>query len=642
MTAAAHPPDFSAAPGNGQPHVPLPPEAPGGGRLPFPSGAGQAASLAAQGTALARQGRHEQAIASFRQALALDPNAAEAHHDLGHVLAEQGWHAEAAACFRQAVRLRPLSGAAHTSLAVALSRLGQHAEALAGFREAIRVEPGYAQAHNNLGVALAQQGQPDEAIAAFRQALRVQPDYADAHYNLGVSLGQLGQRDEAVACYREAVRLRPDMADALNNLGLALSEMDQQGQAIVLLRQAVRLRPAFAEAHNNLGLALADLGRLEEAVAAFEQALRLKPLYAEAHNNLGGVLRGLGRLEEAAACYDLAVQLTPAMAAASAHWNRALTWLHQGNFARGWAEYEWRWKRSTTTRPSFPQPLWDGGPLEGRTILLHCEQGLGDAIQFVRYAPLVQARGGRVVLGCPPPLWALFQSMAGVEHVVAEGQVLPAYDVHAPLMSLPRLLGTTLTTVPAEVPYLSVPSERVEHWRKRLEEWCGRDAFTVGICWQGNPRHKWDRHRSVPLALFRPLARVPGVRLISLQRGPGAEQLGAAGSLVTAVDPCAGQKDEFTFQDTAALIRCLDLVVTVDTAAAHLAGALGAPVWLALSQIVDWRWLDGRDDSPWYPSMRLFRRKHVGDWEPVFAQLATELHHLVRSRFQAEITASSL
>jgi Flp pilus assembly protein TadD len=493
-------------------------------------------------------------------------------------------------------------------------------ESAVAFRGAIRLESGFAKAHHNLAVTLAQQGKSAEAIAAFREALRLNPAYAEAQYNLGNTLGGQDRRDEAIACYREAVRLRPDYVEALNNLGLALTEAGSPAEAAVLLRQAVRVRPDFVEGHNNLGLALADLGRLDEAVAAYEQALRLRPGYADAHANLGSALMNMGRVDEAVAAHDHALRLEPD--AASAHWNRSLALLLAGDFAQGCREYEWRWKRKSAVPRPFRQPRWDGASLAGRSILLWCEQGLGDAVQFVRYASLVKERGGRVILECPGTLTSLFRTVPGVDQVVAEGTQLPGFDVQAPLMSLPAIVGTTSVSDKAQIPYLSADPQRTEYWHSRLDCVSG---LKIGIAWQGNPRHRWDRHRSIPLARFIHLASVHNVRLISLQKGPGTEQLREVQGRFEVIDFGNALDQDGAFVDTAAIISCLDLVVTTDSAVAHLAGALGARVWLALSTVVDWRWLLERDDTPWYPSMRLFRQRRLGDWSDVFERMAAEL-----------------
>jgi Flp pilus assembly protein TadD len=470
-------------------------------------------------------------------------------------------------------------------------------------------------------VALAQAGRPQEAVGALEGALRLKPDYPEACYNLGNVLRELGRRDEAIERFRQAVSQRPCYAEALNNLGLALSESGRPGEAAVLLRQAARLRPQM-EAHNNLGLALADLGRFGGAEGCYERALALDGGYAEAHVNLGSCFKERGRSEEAVACYEQALRLDPT--SASARYNRALALLQQGDYERGWPEYEWRWRRPQTPRP-FEQPRWDGSPLEGRTILLWCEQGLGDTIQFIRYASLVKAKGGTVVLECPPRLVPLLSTCAGVDRLMAEGEALPGFDVQTPLLSLPGLLGTTFESVPAEVPYLHPEPQRVERWRKRLE---GVQGYRVGVVWQGNPKFQWDRWRSVPLEEFAPLAGVEGVRLVSLQQGHGAEQVRALHDRFPVEDLGEKLDVEGAFLDTAAVMRCLDLVVSADTAAAHLAGALGVPAWVPLAKVADWRWGRGRAGTPWYPATRLFRQRRLGEWRPVFRRMAENLHGL--------------
>ncbi|HJT76014.1 MAG TPA: tetratricopeptide repeat protein, partial [Gemmataceae bacterium] len=580
------------------------------------------------GDVLLSQNRSPDAADAYRQALRLQPGAPDLHYGLGLALARQGRPAEAVPHFRQALHRRPEHAPARRHLGIALAELGRLDEALPLLRQAAQESPNSAPVHLNLGTALAQAGRPEEAAASLEQALRLQPDYPAACYNLGNVLRELRRHEEAIERYRQALRLRPDYAEAFNNLGLALTEARRPEEAVVFLRQAVRLRPAMKEAHNNLALAYADLGRFAEAEACCQEALRLDAGYVEAHSNLGNVYKEQGRLAEALACYQLALWLNPE--AASTHYNRALAWLQRGDYARGWPAYEWRWRRPQTPPRPFPQPRWDGSPLRGKTVLLYMEQGLGDMVHFLRYAPLVRRQGGRVVVECPASLVPLFSTCPGIDQLVAEGEPLPAFDVQAPLLSLPGLLGTTLATVPAGVPYLHAEPERVARWRQRLG---AASEFRVGVVWQGNPRHAWDRHRSTPLACFAPLAEVAGVGLYSLQKGPGVEQLRAAAGRPAVVD--LGEELDAAggaFRDTAAVMQCLDLVVTADTAAAHLAGALGVPVWVALSAIADWRWLVGREDTPWYPTMRLFRQERLGDWDEVFARMAGALRRLLEER----------
>jgi tetratricopeptide (TPR) repeat protein len=567
-----------------------------------------------------RSGKLRQAVELCRQVVKAEPYHAEAWHLLATTWQALGNAKEACEGYKQALRLRPESADLHCGLGVALAESRRLEEAITHFRQAIQARPGHAPAHLNLGVALAQQGKPQEAIGSLEEALRKNPKYADAHYNLGNVLRDLRRKEEAVEHYRQAIALRPGHVGAYNNLGLTLTEMGKHAAAMVFLQQATRLDPKGKEAFNNLGLACAGLGDFQKAVECYEEALCLDAAYPEAHANLGSAYQEQGRLEEALACYEVALWLEPGRA--SAQYNRALSWLKAGNYEKGWPAYEWRWRRPTMPPRPFQQPRWDGSSLEGKTILLWCEQGLGDTIQFVRYAKLVQERGGKVVLECPGSLVDLLATCPGVERAVAEGEALPEFDMQAPLMSLPGLVGTTLETVPAEVPYLSVEAKLVEWWGRRL----GGKDFKVGLVWQGNSRHPWDRWRSIPLGRFAPLAEVPGVKLVALQQGTGADQVGVVKERFKVEElregPGGGER---SFADTAAVMRNLDLVVSVDSSPAHLAGALGVPVWVAVAAVSDWRWMVVREDTPWYPTMRLFRQESLGAWGEVFASMAREL-----------------
>ncbi len=543
------------------------------------------------GNALKDQGQLTEAVAQYQEALRLKPDYTEAFLNLGNALKDQGQLTEAVAQYQEALRLKPDYAEAHYNLGLALKEQGRLAEAVAQYQEALLLKPNYADAHNNLGNALKDQGQLTEAVSQYQEALRLKPDYAEAHNNLGVALNEQGQLAEAVAQYQEALRLNPDYTEAHYNLGNALKDQGQLAEAVAQYQEALRLNPDYAEAHNNLGIALNGQGQLAEAVAQYQETLRLKPDYADAHNNLGFVLNGQGQLTEAVARYQEALRLKPGYA--EAHWNRALAWLLAGDFERGWPEYEWRWQRKDliSSKRSFSQPLWDGSSLAGRTILLHAEQGLGDTIQFIRYVPLVKRRGGTVVLECQPALLPLLQSCAGVDRLLAQGSSLPPFDVHAPLLSLPGILETTMSTIPAEVPYLFADASLVEHWRQELSPLTlpspptaggegrvrGR-GFKIGVAWQGNPIHKNDKQRSIPLSVFEPLARLEGIRLFSLQKGTGSEELAQNAGRFPITD--LGSRLE-TFMDTAAVLKNLDLVVACDTAVVHLAGAghscLGRP-----------------------------------------------------------------
>jgi Flp pilus assembly protein TadD len=521
---------------------------------------------------------------------------------------------------RALLRQVPRSAEALCLLGAIAQARGKTTEAVAHFREALRARPDYTDALNNLGAALARLGQFDEAIACFRQAVRLQPADADAHNNLGNALRLHGDVEEAVAALERALRLSPDHAEAWNNLGLALARQEKVAEALASFRKAVQLRPEHASNHNNLGIALLH-DDPEEAAACLREAVRLQPDYVDARNNLGHALRGLGRYTEAMTCFDTALRQRPDHS--GTHHNRALLRLQLDDYQQGWAEYEWRWQCPDFREPPYPQPRWDGTALQGRTILLRFEQGIGDTLHFIRYARLVKERGGTVLAACPKNLTRLLSTCPGIDRLLVEGSPLPAFDVHAPLLSLPALFDTTLATVPATVPYLSAEPALVEQWRAELRTAPG---FKIGIVWSGNPKHKENRARSMPLTYFSRLAEVPGVQLISLQKGAGSEQLREQSTRFPILD-LGSRLDETTgaFVDTAAVMRNLDLVVCCDTAVAHLAGALGVPVWLALSFSPDWRWGLQREHCPWYPTARLFRQPERENWAEVFTQIQAAL-----------------
>ena len=384
------------------------------------------------------------------------------------------------------------------------------------------------------------------------------------------------------------------------------------------------LKPSYADAWNNLGNVLEQQGELEQACQSYQEAMRHQPHGATAYNNLANVRKQQGRLSDALASYDEAVKRDPEFA--EAHFNRALLWLLMGNWTEGWPEYDWRWKTKDFPRHTFKQPRWTGEPLVGRTLLVLAEQGLGDTIQFIRFVAKLRQLGGRVIVQCHAPLRPLLADCAGLDDLVLAGAPLPHFDLYAPLMSLPGILGVMPDSVPAEVPYIQAQAKLVEHWRKELEPLKG---LKVGISWQGRPTYRGDRLRSIPLAQFTRLGDVPGVRLISLQKGAGRDQLQEFPNSVDILD-LGSRLDEQTgaFMETAAVMMNLDLVISSDTAVVHLAGALGAPVWVALNLIPDWRWLLHREDTPWYPSMRLFRQLEYGRWDDVFVRMSQELKTL--------------
>jgi tetratricopeptide (TPR) repeat protein len=571
------------------------------------------------------QGRQEEAITAYREALRLNPRHVEAHFNQGIAYAALGQNAQAADAFRNAARERPGLADAHFNLGLALFALGRLPEAIAALREAVRLSPDWPEAHYNLGFALSAADQVDLALASFAEALRLKPDYADAHFSLGIALRKKGRLDDAIQSYRNALRCQPDHAAAHNNLGNALLDRGNLADAEASSAQAVQLKPEWPEAHGNLANVLLAQDRLEDAVARYRKALELKLDWAEGHLNLAIALQAMGKLDLALASCARAIELRPDYA--EARTQRGMLYLLSGRWTEGWPEYEWRWRCADMPPPSFPGVRWDGSTLAGKTILLHREQGLGDTIQFIRYAALLKHRGARTLVVCQPSLVRLLSTCPGIDQIVAEGDALPRFDFWALLMSLPGLVGTTPTTIPGPVPYLFAEPEHVDKWRGEMVSYRG---YKIGISWQGDPKHRSDRRRSIPLARFAPLARLPDVRLFSLQKGFGRQQLASVDFPIVDLAPRL-DLESGAFLYRAAAMKHLDLVISADTSIAHLAGALGVPVWLALPFAPEWRWLQDRDDTPWYPTMRLFRQPRPGDWDAVFDRMAETLRHQASS-----------
>ena len=518
---------------------------------------------------------------------------------------------EAAALCRQVLGETPNDPAAQHLLGVIGFGLGDAAAALKWLEKAVAADGAAAEHQHDLGRAYHAAGRFAEAAACQRRALDARPDYAEAQFHLGNALAAQGEGKAAAGCYRAALALRPEYAEAHANLGLMLAEDGRLDEAAACYEAALRLDPGSAVTRNNLGNVHARRGDFAAAAALFEHAIRLDPGYVAPRINLGNAILELGDPQTALACYDSALAQAPDQV--EAHRNLGLVHLLLGDYSAGWRE--WRWPAPGPRR--FAQPEWRGEPLRGEPILLYAEQGFGDVLQFVRYAPLVAACGGRVILEVPAELRRLLAGMPGTETVVACGDALPEFTSHCSLLSLPLAFKTELGTIPAAVPYIRVPAAAaLPH--------PGGDGLRVGLVWAGRPEHNRDRLRSLPLAALAPLADVPGVVFYSLQKGPAAEQL--AGAPLPLVDLSPRITD---FADTAAAVAALDLVISVDTSVGHLAGALGKKVWLLLSYVPDWRWLLGRDDSPWYPTARLFRQPAGGDWAAVATNITAALKALV-------------
>jgi tetratricopeptide (TPR) repeat protein len=507
--------------------------------------------------------------------------------------------------------------------AVSAYKAGKLGDAEQLCRQVLSTQPGHFDAAHVLAVVQAARGRNDLALASYDRALALRPEQPDALNNRGNALLALGRVDEAIASYDRALFARPDFPEAHCNRGSALEKLQRWDEALASYDRALALRPDYADALYNRGNVMKSLERYSDALVDYDRALALRPRHADAHNNRGQVLRELLRYDEALASYDAALALQPehTMARCNAAAMRLLT----GDFGRGWADYEWRWKKPSVVRTnrSFQQPIWLGGEqIAGKTILLHSEQGLGDTIQFSRYVPLVAARSAQVIFEVQKPLQALMADFAGMAQVIARGDALPAFDVHCPLMSLPLAFGTLLGTIPAAPAYLRAPAERSTKWQARLAP---SRRPRIGLVWSGNPGHERDRERSIPLRALLPLLDT-GAAAVSLQkdvRPDDAAVLDEYGDILNAGGEFAD------FSDTAAVISQLDLVISVDTSVAHLAGALGKPVWILLTHMPDFRWLLGRDDSPWYPSARLFRQDRDRAWDSVITRVRAALGDLV-------------
>lgn len=585
-----------------------------------------ATALSGSAAALRRLGRPKEAVARARAAYALHPTA-EAHCHAGAALCDLRHYPEAVACFDQAIVVKPDCIEAHNYRGIALQRMQRTAEALVSFDQALSLAPGCAELLNNRGNVLRQLRRFTEALACFERALAQQPRCAVTHNNCGLVLQALDRHREAVERYRRALELQPDLAEAHNNLGTVLCELGQPADALISCARAYELQPDIRGIHGNLGNALRDLGRPEEALAHYELALLEDPRSAANHCHRGNAWFDLRQIPEAIADYDKAIAADPQYA--RARFNKGLCLLLSGDFAQGLRLYEWRKKLDAASANAVSGPAWLGEQeINGRTLFVHAEHGLGDTIQFCRYARLAEERGARVVLAVQPQLCELLTGLSPTIRVIALDEQPGDFDYHCSLMSLPLAFGTTLASIPGHAPYLAPDPVRLALWRQRL----AGPGFRVGIVWQGS-RHRIDIGRSPPLKAFGRLTNIPGVRLISLQKGEGVEQLRRELKRfpveLLAEDFDAGPQ---AFLDSAAVMCNLDLIITADTAAAHLAGALNCPTWVTLKDVPDWRWLLDRSDTPWYPSVRLFRQSHRGDWEGVFDALHSELDRVTGSK----------
>ncbi len=595
-------------------------------------------------------GAHKQALESFDRALAIRPKTPDVLAAKAAALQALKRPNEAVACYDAALAAEPRSAELAYNRATALEALGRVDAALAGYGAALAAKPDFVEALNNRGVLLQAAGRAESALADYDRALTLRPDHVPLLHNRGRLLRDLGRFDEALASLDRAIAAAPGRPDLHNSRGLVLLGTGRIEEALASFARGLKIAPADLPLRLNAakadlalgrpdralatieaapaaqqgaaelaaieGSALYELQRYEDAVAAYERGLAAVEGHAGLWTDRANALREFGRFDEALASYDRALALEHGHGPALYGCGTLLLFL--GRYREGWPGFEHR-RITPVWRPrGAGTPEWDGAPLDGRTLLLHGEQGLGDTLQFVRFAGLLADRGERVIVEVPESLRALVATRPGLD-VRASAEPPPPHDVHASLMSLPFLLGTGDDLGSARVPYITADPARVAAWAERLP----KGPFRIGIAWQGNPRAGVDRLRSVPLAAFAALARLPGVELVSLQKGDGLDQLDALpeGMTVSVLPPDFASGPD-SFMDTAAVIANLDLVVSIDSAVSHLAGALGRPVFVALKQVPEWRWKPEGDESDWYPSARLFRQARRGDWDELFGRIA--------------------
>ena len=580
--------------------------------------------------------KYEDSATALLRAIELKPDYADAHNNLGIVYAERGDLPKAEASYQEALRHRAEFPEAQNNLGNLFYRMGRLDEAVTAFDVATTLRPAYAEAHTSQGDAFVNQGEADKALDAYRKAVEAAPDSINAWFKFANALYQKEDYERAMLAYRKCVDINPNQPRTLTNLGAALEKLARIDEAAMILRHAIVLSPNDPVALKNLGHVVLKLGHVGEGLHLLRRAVELAPDDDDAHYTYGNALVRMERLQEALDCYTRVRELKPD--AARAYFAPAAVLLMSGRFTQGWAAYESRFGMSTykTNVKNVKERLWDGSPLKGRRLLVHVEQGFGDTLQFIRYLPLLRERepNETIKLICEPELLPVLKQVEGYDEIYAlRSENVIEYDVQVPMLSLPHRFGTTLETIPNKTPYVAPPKDA----KARVKRATGT-KLAVGIVWAGRPTHSDDRFRSCPIEWFSNLFDVPGVEFFSLQWGPRSGEI----SPYLDRDNVTSLSDSLTnFGETAAFIDQLDLVIAIDTAVAHLAGALGKPVWTLLAFGGEWRWLFRREDSPWYPNMRLFRQRILGDWRPVFIRLKTALSQLAAENGAAGIVLES-
>ena len=600
-----------------------------------------------------QSGQFTIAVKLIKRALKVSPNQPDFLFDLANALRESGQFEEAVQVYRKVIEFKPSSAEIYNSLGVSLSKLNLLEEAIRVYQHTIRFDPKYAPTNHHMGISFAELGQFDKAVSvckkaieldhynyevyntlgniytelgqfenglrAYQKALDLNPCIAKLHFNFANMLKLKGKLEESVVAYKRSIVLNPSYSEAYYNLGTLLQKQGKLEESVVVYHKAIVINPNYAEVYNNLGHMLHKQRDLDGAFQLYQKAVSLKPDFLVAYRNLGDVLSQQGKIEQAIQSYEKAIEIQPDNA--KSHHHLGMLLLLQGDFQRGWKECEWRLKCNDfpVEKRGFAQPVWDGSPLNGKTIFLYAEQGFGDTIQFIRYVYELTRYKVDIIFECQSELLSLFRNIGVITQLIVQGDTVPDFHVHSPLLSLPRILGTDLESIPSKVPYLPVKPLPVFRFNPNSK-------LKVGIVWAGNSWHPNDDTRSVDLQQFTILFNVSACQFYSLQVGDRRNDIFNCNYLVPVIDLGANFSD---FSDTASAIIELDLVISVDTSVAHLAGALGKNVWVLLSWIPDWRWLLEKEDTLWYPTMRLFRQTRNGDWESAFQQLQLALKQYV-------------
>ncbi len=565
-----------------------------------------------------------QTINHLEHAVKKDTRDPDTCYELGIAMNKQNRPREALKYFHQVIRMNPGHGRAFFNMGIIFKNLNQYDQAIVCYEKALKIHPHSTNILFNLANALLDQGNTQKAIQTYEQVLGITPEDVEALNYMGTAYSRQGHEQVALKCHMKALDTRPDHPPTLKCLGDLYKKQKDYDQAVSYYQKAVQLNPQNPNAYIDLGGAFYQQNDMQKAISCCKKAICFNPDNADAHYNLGITLEGLGHYENALAEYNETLRIDPEYI--DAVWNRSLLYLLKGNFDAGWRDYESRihtqdWKNAF---PHLEQlPRWDGASFKGKRLYIQDEQGMGDTIQFLRYIPMVKKLGGEIVFKTKKPLLDLISTFDGIDSlgiISREKERHLSSDLYAPILSLARIFRTTLQTIPENGPYLTAPGEKIEKWCKELT----RPGLNMGLVWAGNPNHKKDHLRSCKLNQFAPLTKIGGINWYGIQKGDAAEQAKVfhEHNFVTNFN---GRLE--TFADTAGLIANLDLIISVDTAVAHLAGAMGKPVWVILPFSPDWRWMLDRDDSPWYPTMRLFRQPRHGDWDSVIHELQRALIH---------------